>query len=208
MWKWWKKRRAGQIFRESIFLLFLILIGSAQVESEEHLSGPTYPILEPDWREWLPKQLENKISHDPGLWRKRLEESVRRQIPQWDLPEVKVSSTRMIDPTVTLQKPVFDRSGHFSMVPVTINPLAMAPFSRSIFIFDGRKERQIQLARRLSNQPMITLITAGDPLFLSRLFRQPVYPVSQELLTRFGISRVPVLLNRLDKVIRLEEVVP
>jgi len=184
-------------------------MGSAQVASEERLSlGPTYPILEPDWREWLPKQLEKKISYDPGLWRKRLGESVRRQIPQWGLPEVKVPSTRMIDPTVTLQKPAFDRSGRLSMVPVTINPLAAVPSSRPILIFDGRKERQVQLARRLSNQAMTMLITAGNPLSLSQLFRQPVYPASQELLTRFGITRVPALLHRQDKVIKIEEIIP
>jgi|GEM_PF-5581846 len=209
MWKWVKMERTSQVLRESILLFSLILMGSAQVASEERLFlGPTYPILEPDWREWLPKQLERKISHDPGAWRRKLEDSVRRQIPQWDLPEVTISSTRMIDPTVTLQKPAFDRSGRLSMVPVTVNPLAMVPFSRPILIFDGRKERQVQFAIKFSNQPMVILITAGSPLSLSHLFRQPVYPASQEILTRFEITRVPAFLQLQDKAIRLDEIVP
>jgi conjugal transfer pilus assembly protein TraW len=107
-----------------------------------------------------------------------------------------------------IQKPAFDRSGHLSMVPVTINPLAAVPFSRPILIFDGRKERQIQLARRLSNQPMVILTTAGDPVPLSQLFGRAVYPVSQNILTRFGITRVPAFLQRQGDAIRVDEILP
>jgi len=63
------------------------------------------------------------------------------------------------------------------------------------------------LARSLLNQQMIILVTAGDPLALSQLFLHPVYPAAQEILTRFGITRVPVLLQRQNKAIRLEEII-
>jgi hypothetical protein len=210
MWILWKNKRFPLLLTKIVMLCLLMLTTRSQAESNDlQRLGPVYPILEPDWRIWLPKQLERKLPrHDSQWWQKRFEEVARRQTPQLDLPEVKIASKRTFDLKVNSQKPVMDRLGHLTLVPVTVNPIALMSLSRPILVLDGRSDRQVDLARRRSKKSMIVLITAGDPARLARLLGQPAYPVPQKLLAKYQISRVPVLISQQGTELTVEELVP
>lgn len=207
MWKLWEKRPLGQWIRKIGIISSLIFMATLQAAGEQAAQlGRVYPILEPDWREWIPKQLEKKLAHDPEWWKKKLEAAFQRQTPQWDLPEVSVPSSRVLDPSVTVRKPVFDRSGRLKFLPVKVNPIDMVPLSRPILVLDGRKERQVDLAKRLPKQPIVILITAGDPVLLKRVLGQPVYSAPKEVFKKLEIERVPVLIRQENGKIKVEEI--
>jgi conjugal transfer pilus assembly protein TraW len=173
--------------------------------------GPVYPIIEPDWLEWLPKQAEKRLGEmTRSFSESQLKEAIQRQMPEIELPEVKTTRIYYVDPSVRTNQPVTDHQGKI-VVPSgsRVNPLEHLPEFRPIAIIDGKKKKQVEWAkgRILSLKPMV-LITRGDVLDLDHQLGVSVYPVPKALIERFTIERVPVLLSEEGKQIRIEEVAP
>ena len=173
--------------------------------------GPVYPIIEPDWLEWLPKQAEKRLRERPlALSKEQIKEAIQRQMPHMDLPEVKVPRTYYVDPAVKVNQPVADHTGRI-VIPAggRINPLEYLPGFRLIVVVDGRKEQQVEWVKGVITQirPLV-LITAGDVLELNTMLGMAVYPAPQAIIDRFSIQRVPVILSRQGKTLKVEEVVP
>jgi len=194
----------------AISLLVLIALPIYGNSTTDRL-GPVYPIIEPDWLEWLPKQAEKRLrERPPSFSKEQLKEAIQRQIPEIELPEVKSSRTYMVDPSVRTSRPVTDQEGNI-MVPAgsLINPLERMIEFRPVIIIDGKRKKQVEWAKGItpSLQPLV-LITRGDVLELNKLLGVSVYPVPKALIDRFSIKRVPVILSQEGKQIKVEEVVP
>ncbi|MFQ5779175.1 MAG: hypothetical protein ACE5HN_00145 [Nitrospiria bacterium] len=186
----------------------LPLQGSEMIGRIERL-GPVYPIIEPDWLTWLPKEAEKRFREKPPtLSRDQIRKAIARQMPEIDLPEVRVPRTYVIDPSMRVNHPVTDHTGKI-VVPAggRLNPLVQLPSFRPIIVINGTRERQVAWAAGLSEKPLL-LITAGDLFDLSRRIGRRVYPVPRGLIERFAIERLPVILSRDGERIRVEEVVP
>ena len=193
-----------------IGLLLLIAIPLQGNTTSDRL-GPVYPIIEPDWLEWLPKQAEKRLKERPfALSKEQLQQAIQRQMPHMDLPEVKVPRTYYVDPAVRVNQPVADYTGRI-VIPAggRINPLEYLPAFRPIVIIDGRKERHVEWVKGIITQTRpLVLITAGDVLELNTMLGMAVYPAPQAIIDRFSIQRVPVMLSRQGKTLKVEEVVP
>jgi len=173
--------------------------------------GPIYPIIEPDWLDWLPKQAEKRLREKPPSFTKeQLQQNIRRRMPDIDLPEVKTPRIYHMDPAVTTNQPLTDQQGKI-LVPSggKINPLDHLPEFQPVVIIDGRKKKQVDWAKGIigSLRPLF-LITGGDMLKLNEQFGVTVYPAPKSVIDRFFIERVPVILSRDGEQIRVEEVVP
>lgn len=194
----------------SAVLFVLIVISLAVARTSDRL-GPVYPIMEPDWLEWLPQQAEKRLREKPvTLSREQLKQAIRRQMPGKDLPEVKTPSTYYIDPTVKASQPVADHTGNI-VIPAggRINPLEHLPAFRPIVILDSSKKRQVEWIKRIiTEETPLVLIIRGDVVELGKQLGVPVYPAPADLLKRFSIERVPVILKADGKLVKVEERVP
>jgi conjugal transfer pilus assembly protein TraW len=202
------KRQINQVLVISLLVLMALPL---QGNSPLDRLGPVYPIIEPDWLEWLPKQAEKRLRERPlALSKEQIKEAIQRQMPHMDLPEVKVPRTYYVDPAVKVNQPVADHTGRI-VIPAggRINPLEYLPGFRLIVVVDGRKEQQVEWVKGVITQirPLV-LITAGDVLELNTMLGMAVYPAPQAIIDRFSIQRVPVILSRQGKTLKVEEVVP
>jgi conjugal transfer pilus assembly protein TraW len=169
--------------------------------------GPVYPIIEPDWLEWLPQKMKQQLDKKPVYSQGQLKEAIQRRMPEVNLPEVRVSRTYMIDPTVQVSRPVTGANG---LIPAgsRVNPLEHLADFRPILVIDGRRKGQIAWAKAMAPIRPIVLAVAGDILSLGQLLGMPIYPVPKGLIDRFSIERVPVVISKKGKLIQVEEVVP
>lgn len=191
-------------------LIVLIVISLVWARPPDRL-GPVYPITEPDWLEWLPQQAEKRLREKPvTLSREQLKQAIQRQMPDKDLPEVKAPRTYYVDPTVKASQPIADHTGNI-VIPAggKINPLEHLPAFRPIVILDASKKRQVEwIIRIITEKNPLILITRGDAMTLSNRLGVPVYPAPTDLLKRFSIERVPVILSAEGKLVKIEEMVP
>ena len=202
------KTRNNAVLAISLLVLIVFFL---QGNSTTDRLGPVYPIIEPDWLEWLPKQAEKRLKERPmALSKEQIRRAIQRQMPEIDLPEVKTSRTYYVDPAVRVSRPVADHTGKI-VVPSggRINPLEQLPAFRPIVILDGRKENQVEWVRGIIDdaRPLV-LIIGGDMIELNKRLGMPVYPAPQAIIDRFSIQRVPVMLSRQGKTLKVEEVVP
>jgi len=187
-------------------LFTLPLRGSGSVGPVERL-GPVYPIIEPDWSTWFPRQAEKHLRERPLTFsRDQVREAIKRKMPEIDLAEVKVSRTYTVDPSVQVGRPVTDHTGKV-VVPAgaRVNPLERLPVFRPIVIIDGLKKKQVVWVAGLQESPLV-LITSGDAFDLSQRLGRPVYPAPKALIERFAIERTPVMLSSKNGMIKVEEV--
>jgi len=194
----------------AISLLVLIMLPIYGNSTADRL-GPVYPIIEPDWLEWLPKQAEMRLREKPPSFSKeQLKEAIRRQTPEVELPEATSPKTYTFDPSLRTDRPVTDQTGNV-VIPAgaLVNPLERLLEFRPIIIIDGKKKKQVEWAKGLirSLKPLV-LMTSGDVLELNKQLGVPVYPVPNALISRFSIERVPVILSQEGKQIKVEEVAP
>jgi len=191
-------------------LIVLIVISLVWARTPDRLE-PVYPITEPDWLEWLPQQAEKRLREKPvTLSREQLKQAIQRQMPDKNLPEVKALRTYYIDPTVKASQPVADHTGKI-VIPAggNINPLEHLPAFRPIVILDGSRKRQVEwLKKTITKENPLVLITSGDVVALSSRLGSPIYPAPPDLLSRFSIERVPVILSAEEKLVKVEERVP
>jgi conjugal transfer pilus assembly protein TraW len=191
--------------------LFMLAAIPLQGSSTADRLGPVYPIIEPDWLEWLPKQAEKRFKEKPfTLSKDQLKQAIQRQMPNFDLPEVQVARTYYIDPSAKVSQPIVDHTGKIVVqTGGKINPLDHLPGFRPIIILDGQKEWQVKWAEEaLTKDRALVLVTGGDVMNLNKRLGIPVYPAPQALIEKFSIERVPAILSREGKQIKVEEVIP
>ncbi|MEW6682671.1 MAG: hypothetical protein AB1451_07075 [Nitrospirota bacterium] len=173
--------------------------------------GPVYPIIEPDWSTWLPKQIQKRLAEQPlTVSRNQIRAALNRQVSDFDLPEVKTPRTYTIDPSVRVPHPGTDPLGRTLAVGEPLNPMTYLAGFRPIVVIDSRKERHVEWAKRaLTETNSIVLTLTGDGLTLSARLGAPVYPAPPQLLERLSITRVPVVISGADgRRVRVEEVIP
>lgn len=191
-----------------LLLLFALpLYGSGAISSIDRL-GPVYPIIEPDWSSWLPKQAEKRLKERPLTFsRDQFKNALNRMMPKTHVPEVKVSRRYSVDPSVQVGLPVTDHTGRIVISAGTrVNPLERLPSYRPIVIIDGTKKKQVDWAAEIQGSPLV-LITTGDVFDLSRRFGRQIYPAPSALIERFAIERVPAMISSKNGMIEVEEVV-
>ncbi len=192
-----------------VLLVFfaLPLYGSGAVGPIDRL-GPVYPIIEPDWSTWLPKQAEKRLRERPLTFsRDQIREAINRKMSKTGLPEVTVSRRYSVDPFMQVSLPVTDHTGRIVISAGTrVNALERLPSFRPIMIIHGTKKKQIEWAAGIQGSPLV-LVTAGDFLDLSRHFGRQIYPAPSALIERFAIERVPAMLSSKNGMIEVEEVV-
>lgn len=177
--------------------------------------GPTYPIGERDLLALITQRLHDKersgeLGRLQNEARARGIQTVRHPAPVAGLRTTQIPRTFYFDPSITLDRPIFDGQGHLLFPSGTRrNPLEIVSLSRWLLFFDARDGRQVRQARQLMarHQGRIKpILTAGSYMNLMSAWKAPVYYDQHGALTRrLGIGQVPALVSQDGMRLRIDE---
>lgn len=179
--------------------------------------GPTYPIREKNFLEFiqqrlLEKQRSGELAKLEEQARLRGVESVQNPKPVAGLGPAQSARTFYYDPTFTLDRNVLDDKGQLLFAAGTRkNPLEVVSLSKRLLFFDARDERQRARARELIDRyggKVKPILVGGSYLDLMKAWQVPVYYDQEGLLTkRFGIAHVPAIVSQDGMRLRIDELV-
>jgi conjugal transfer pilus assembly protein TraW len=179
-----------------------------------HTLGATYRVAEPDIVEEIQKRA------DAFDWDKEKAKLAERAMTNLDggkplvaLPRAQATREFFVDPSITLVDDVVGTDGTVAAPKgATINPFSFMAFSKSFVAFDPDDPKQVAVAKRWLKEhaPAMLLAThlpppaKGKPT-LAQSFGQSVYPLSPELVARFGLAAVPSLVRQNGLLLQINE---
>lgn len=204
----------------SIFLYGLLMVVTTssfviqQCMAEEVL-GKTYPITEPDMLDEIQQKL--KKMEKSGELLKLQKDAIARSQSSIEHPK----SVPGLKKTITPRTYYFDPSWKVPRDIVTpdgqvlakandvVNPLQYMPLTRHLVFFDQSDKDQVVWAMNIMKKyegRVKPILVAGEPLTLTRQWKQQVYfDQSGYLVRRFGITQVPALVSQQGMKIRIDE---
>lgn len=197
-------------------LLLLTLLVAINASAETFSTDtPNYPVQEKDFIEMILDKLKGmEASGKLAELQKKYQEQVTASIvspkPLDGFSKVTKASTRYFDPSIVLTRDIADHQGRLiAMAGTRINPLDHTALTKKIAFIDGTDQSQLAWAAQLlSDQPTAKVIlVAGSYYNLSKEFKRPIYfDQGKTISTRFGITKVPSLLQQADKRIKIDEI--
>lgn len=179
--------------------------------------GVTYRIAEPDIVEEIQKRADGfDWEKEKAKITARYETNMDGSKPLVTLPRVEVSREFFVDPSITVNEDVIGSDGKVAVPKgATVNPFSIMNFSKSFIAFDPSDAKQVLLAQRWTRErgPVMLLAThlpaptKGKPT-LAQMMGQSVYPLSPELVERFGIVAVPSFVQQQGLLLRINEQKP
>ncbi len=196
----------------ALAMALAVLLQAPAAAKDLGIRGETWAIAEPDLLEALEARLhELKRSgalaaiEDEARARARARVEAPEPVPGI-APAVR-HSTRLIDPSVVLDRDVRLRDGTLLAAAGTrLNPLEHVPLRRDLLFIDGRRAAEIAWALERQG-PSTVVLLAGRPLDLARRHGRPFFfDQSGRLANRFGLGATPVVVEQEGWRLRLTEV--
>ena len=197
-------------------LLLLTVLFSLTANAETFTTtAPTYPVQEKDFIEMILSKLKGmEESGKLAELQKQYQEQVKAEIiyPKAldGFSPVTKAATRYFDPSIVLTKDIADHQGRLiAMAGQRINPLDHTGLTKKLAFIDGTDSKQLDWARQLlAEQPTAKIIlVAGSYFNLSKEFRRPIFfDQGKKITQRFGITKVPSLIQQADKRIKIDEI--
>lgn len=168
--------------------------------------GPSYPIAEPDMLEEIQAKL--KSMEKSGRMRQfqqeaieRSRQSIERPDPVKDIVKTRQPRTFYFDPSWRVPRDIATPDGKvIARAGDLVNPLDYVPLANHLLFFDQGDPRQVKKAAQILkrfNGAVKPILVAGEPLTLTRQWKQQVYfDQSGHLVRRFGIRQVPALVSQ------------
>lgn len=176
--------------------------------------GNSWEIGEPDAIDSL-KNKAKRLEADGTMRRREIEyrnksiAAIKNPAP---LPNISTAigyRARQFDPTYTYPEAVKDETGRILLPAGTrINPLDYQPLGKRLIFIDGRDERQLAYAKRISdaNPADKVILTAGSFIDLTKSWKRHIYFDQRGVLTtHFGVSFVPAILTQTGRTLKIEE---
>jgi conjugal transfer pilus assembly protein TraW len=191
--------------------------GMAHAESLGTI-GPTYRISEEHLLNMIEERLRAKersgeLARMQGQMIERGRQAVLSPAPL-SLATTTAPRTYYVDPTYVLDRNIVDATGRLLFAAGTrANPLDIVTMERRLLFFDGRDERQVQLAAHLAaganGATLKHVLVGGSYLDLMRRWKVPVYYDQKGVLVkRLRIERVPAMVSQEGRRLRIDELVP
>ncbi|MEQ1601328.1 MAG: type-F conjugative transfer system protein TraW [Methylophilaceae bacterium] len=180
--------------------------------------GKTYPITEPDMLEEIQGKL--KAMDKSGQLKQLQQEAINRSKNSIEHPRAvsgltrtKMARTFYFDPTWRVPRDIVTPDGQvIARANDRVNPLDYMPLTKHLVFFDQGDPAQVKLAAGLIKKydgRVKPILVAGEPLTLTRQWKQQVYFDQSGYLTRrFGITQVPALVSQENRRIRIDELEP
>lgn len=172
--------------------------------------GKTYPIHEMPADHFIEKKIKNlspvQKQRIENLLIEKTQQAVRR--PRgFDLPVVKQSSHRLLDPTIHFNEEIRDANNRV-VIPAgqQLNPLDYVSLTQPLIFINGDDLLQKKWIQKNVLKGMLILIK-GDPLKLEKeLNRESIYfDQNGRLVERFSLVAVPSVIRQEGKYLRIDE---
>ena len=178
--------------------------------------GTTFEVAEKDLIQELQ---ERAAAYDFAAAKRRALASYWRKARFYELPKAEEGQIRYVDPTIVLKRDIRLPDG--SMIAAAgarINPLDHLPFTQRLIVFDARDPDQVVFARHaaleVGGNRLVTFVSTGldrekgwEALRdVQNELRGPVYLLPNDLAQRFGIERVPSVIDADGARFRVKEV--
>ena len=196
----------------ALAVTFAVLLQVPAAAKDLGVRGETWAIAEPDLLEALEARL-HELDRSGAMAaiedeaRARARARVEAPDPVAGIAPATVRTTRLIDPSVVLDRDVRLADGTLLAAAGTrLNPLEHVPLSRDLLFIDGRRDAEIAWALERRG-PSTVVILAGRPLELARRHGRPFFfDQSGRLANRFGLGATPVVVEQEGWRLRLTEV--
>ncbi|EAU56075.1 type-F conjugative transfer system protein TraW [Mariprofundus ferrooxydans] len=180
--------------------------------------GPTYPIRERDFLEYIQKrlsamqksgELQRLQEREAAIAKKRIE----RPKPVSGITRTEKTRVFHIDPTLTLDHAIRDAKGRILYMPGTkVNPFDHLAMSKHLLFIDGDDKEQVAWALTMAKHydgQVKTILVKGSPTELMKQWKRRVYFDQQGVLTRkLHIRHVPAIVSQDGKRLRVAEMAP
>lgn len=176
--------------------------------------GPTYPIAEQDFLEYLQQKI-HKLSESGTLLEhqknliKKSEKSVTHPTPVQNIRKTTNPRVYYIDPALILKNDIVLPDGKIlAKKGDAFNPLAIRGLSKPILFLDGGDEEQVAWARKEVKNAVWILVN-GSPIELSQKEKRAVYfDQGGAYSKKWNIRQVPARVTQEGLKLKIEEVLP
>lgn len=171
------------------------------------VQGTTWPIIEIDMRQFLAEQAAHVNWSNVSGTLVQTGKNYLHSLPHRDIPTVRETTTRWIDPTVILSRDIMapqkDQAGewHWAVLyrkGTRFNPLSVERPVKAMLFFDSASDEQRQFVEQaLAHYPDRIIpvdVNGNDPEPLSKSWGRPLFEATDTMLARFPVFAVPALL--------------
>ncbi len=195
-------------------LLILFPSACAEIALSKNLGqfGLTYPIKEPDALTEIEEKAK-KVDWTEVFSEKKMKTLVEEYKPEGlvALPRASHSRRYQVDLTYTVKDDILDGKGNL-VYPrgYAFNPLDFVSFPNTLVVLDGDDPTQLEwftASNYLKDVKVTLLITNGSYSKISLRLDRPVYYLNQQIMDRFKLKAVPVVIQQAGRFMEIEEVV-
>lgn len=174
--------------------------------------GTVFPVIEPDLLRVIEAKLQNlqatgKIDALNQQLRARTEAGVRRPPPVAGIEVATKPRTWLYDPSIVIDHDIRDLKGTLiAAAGKRINPLDFIVVKTPLVFIDGDDEEQVTWAlKRFSDKAKLILVKGAPLELMTKRQRRFYFDQSGTLTTRFGVTRVPAIVEQAGREMRISE---
>lgn len=193
----------------------LMLLASVPAGARDYgQQGAVFPILEEDFLRVIERRLRQmEASGALVAANRRLAEKVKGQVlsppPVPGIAAAGRARTWLFDPSIALHEDIRDGDGRVIAVRGTrVNPLDHVALRHRLVFLDGEDEIQVRWAMASTRPESVKLILTNGSAFrlMERHRRRFYFDQAGTLSARFGITRVPAVVEQEGRRLRIREV--
>ena len=195
-------------FALALALLFLFPVIKAEASGKDlGVHGKLYEIKEEDMLSYVRRKAgEIDLQALRERMVRKIEESYAgHSSVSLDVPSATEERVRYIDPSVVVRNPLYDHTGKMISPSGVVNPLDYVSLSKSIIVLREDQIKRTLEKTRGNGETAILILTDGDIRRASSLAGQIVYKASPFMLKRLQVEKVPSLVTRDERKLRVEE---
>lgn len=195
-------------------VLFTLMLPEPLYARDYGQQGTHFPIIEQDLLQQIQSRLQamdknGDIERLNQKFKARTIARVKRPEPVGGLANATKSTTRLFDPTITLQSDIFDhRKRRIWAKGTRVNPLDTVPLRAPLIFLDGDDPTQLEWAFDQKTAKTAKLIlTNGAPLKLMKARQRRFYfDQGGQLVRHFGIRALPAIVDQHGRMLRIREI--
>lgn len=193
-------------------LLITVFLSSPSLARDYGQQGTHFPIIEPDLLEQIQSRLQTMdkngdIDRLNQKLKARTIARVNRPKPVAGLIRADKTTTRLFDPTITLQSDIFGHDKRRIWAQGTrVNPLDTVPLRAALIFLDGDDPAQLEWAFAQKSKTAKLILTNGAPLKLMKARQRRFYfDQGGKLVEHFAIRTLPAMVDQQGRMLRIRE---
>ena len=193
----------------SVFFIQFSLVPTRASGKDLGVHGRLYEIKEEDMLSYVRRkagEIDMRALQD-SMEKKVRESWAQHSFVSLDVPSATEERVRYVDPSVSVQNPLYDHTGKMIFPAGVVNPLDHVSLSKSILVLrEDQVKRVLEETGKRGEKPIL-LLTDGDIRRASSLAGRMAYKATPFMLRRLGVEKVPSLVEQEGRELRVREMV-